>query len=175
MGAAVLVAAAVLSACSGGKRPTVEPIPSTTSSSVASTSTTAVVSATTTTAANTVPIEVTNAYDAVSRKLWDTIRASMALITGKHTQQPASSRAVAAINTYLIGAAAIPFPSFLSSSVAGATTPWTGIGQLFSQLSGTAPGSGAAESLIAQLNAEVPPAIAAINTLRNQVHLPPLA
>jgi hypothetical protein len=121
-----------------------------------------------------VPIEVTNAYDAVSSHLWTTIHASMVLIGGRHTQQPAAFRAAQAINTYLIGIAAIPFPSFLSTQGAAATTPWSGIQGLFSQLSTTTPASPAAENLVGQLNVQVPPALAAINTLRSAVKLPPL-
>jgi hypothetical protein len=165
-------------ACSSGKRPTVEPIPSTTSSSVApATTTTAAAPGPTSTvagSANTVPVEVSNAYDAVSSHLWPIIRASMALVPGRHTQQPAASRAVGATNTYLIGIAAIPFPSFLAGQVAGATVPWQGIQSLFTQLSTAPPAGAAAESLIGELNAQVPPAMAAINTLRSAVHLPPL-
>ncbi len=123
------------------------------------------------TTATTVPIEVANAYEAVSSHLWGTIRASMALIPGKHTQQPAASRAVPAVNTYLIGIAAIPFPSSLAAQVNAATAPWQGIQSLFSQLSTTPGGNATAQSLIGQLNAQVPTALAAINTLRGAVGL----
>lgn len=127
------------------------------------------------TTATTVPIEVTNAYAAVSSHLWTTIRASIALIPGRHTQQPAALRAIPAVSTYLEDIAAIPFPSYLANQAAAATTPWTGIEDLLTQLSTTEGGSAAAQGPISQLNAEVPPALAAINTLRGAVGLLPLS
>lgn len=164
----------VLAACSG-QRPTV--LPTTTSPTTTATTSTTVASVTTTTAASTattVPIEVSNAFDAVSNRLWTTVKASMALIPGKHTQQPAATRAAPVIATYLIGIQAIPFPSYLANQAAAATNPWPDIESLFTQLSTTAGGSAAAQTLIGELQSQVPPAIAAINTLRNAVSLSPL-
>ena len=166
--------AALIAACSG-QRPTL--LPTTTAPTTSTSTTVSVPPATTTTSpttATSVPVEVGNAFDAVSSKLWNTVKASMALIPGKHTQQPAATRAAPVIATYLVGIQAIPFPPFLAAEAAAATNPWPGIESLFTQLSTTAGGSGPAQSLIGQLDAQVPPAIAAINTLRNAVGLHPL-